>query len=194
MRTKRSIGTFAFAGALLAGILHAATAQVITTPAAMAWQKAPTSYPPQWTWDQARTFDARPQSATVEMNLTPKVEQVRGGKVIATYTTLGGEKTCGMYGPRADKPGTPASQACGPFGQSQSATTRRVMFSVSTRPSTKTPCGSGRQSSTSRGSILPPAVRQPRWPLQSTLRQATQLAPLVRGSKLRASTPTLRSR
>jgi hypothetical protein len=46
------------------------------------------SYPAQWTWDPAIV---QPQDAPATSG-TPRIEQVRNGVVIATYTSLGGDK------------------------------------------------------------------------------------------------------
>jgi hypothetical protein len=46
------------------------------------------SYPTQWSWDPAI---AHPQDAPATSG-TPRIEQVRNGVVIATYTSLGGDK------------------------------------------------------------------------------------------------------
>jgi hypothetical protein len=45
-------------------------------------------YPAQWEWPTAGTSYQQPAPAT---SGTPKIEQIRDGKVIATYTSLGGD-------------------------------------------------------------------------------------------------------
>ena len=92
-----------------------------TTPAAAEFQRqcanqALLSYPPEWTWEVPEGIRSQPRSAMRAMGLQPKVEQYRGGKLIATYDRLGGINTSCRVGPaRSDSPGMPASAACGPF-------------------------------------------------------------------------------
>jgi hypothetical protein len=76
------------------------------------------NFPAQWTWDPNQT-NAQPRAATVADNLTPRIDQVRNGVVIATYNSFGSNgSTCdpnllvnGYLNPQPA-----ASSGCGPFG------------------------------------------------------------------------------
>lgn len=48
-------------------------------------------FPPAWKWNAERIIGIQPRGATLTDRLFPKIEQVRRGKVIATYTQLGGK-------------------------------------------------------------------------------------------------------
>jgi len=87
-------------------------------------------YPKQWTWGSA--FGNQARAATPADNLTPKIEQVRNGKVIATYTSFASNPaTCSeqiynggsqiptassVNNPSSANPAPYAAQGCGPFG------------------------------------------------------------------------------
>jgi hypothetical protein len=76
------------------------------------------TYPAQWIWDPAKTVN-QPRAATAADNLTPRIDQVRNGKVIASYTSFGSNvKTCNpnlqINGYSA--PQKAAASGCGPFG------------------------------------------------------------------------------
>ncbi|MDD4915259.1 MAG: hypothetical protein PHW13_09535 [Methylococcales bacterium] len=76
------------------------------------------SYPAQWTWDPNNTIQ-QPRAATAADNLTPRIDQVRNGVVIATYGSFGSNgNTCN---PNYEvngylNPQPAASSGCGPFG------------------------------------------------------------------------------
>jgi len=85
----------------------------LTTPAATAFCKAP-KYPPVYLWDPAATVQP-PASAT---SGTPRVEQYRAGKLIATYTTLGGYDPHGTCARTQNASAHPeATVGCGPFNR-----------------------------------------------------------------------------
>jgi hypothetical protein len=77
------------------------------------------SFPSEWTWDPAKTVN-QPRAAMATDNLTPKIEQVRNGQVIATYTSFGSNtNTCTYTWPTATVPmdlTAYAAAGCGPFG------------------------------------------------------------------------------
>ncbi len=50
------------------------------------------AYPPQFTWSPK--FASQARAATASDNLTPKIEQVRNGAVIATYSSFGSLASC----------------------------------------------------------------------------------------------------
>ncbi len=93
-----------------------------TSPAALLDQanlcSGRSQYPANWVWDPAKTAN-QPRAATPEDGLQPRIEQVRNGKVIAVWQSLG-SGTCkggtGMGTHRDPKPA--AEQGCGPFGRS----------------------------------------------------------------------------
>lgn len=75
-------------------------------------------FPTQWQWDPAKVAGQQPRAATDADGLTPKIEQVRDGKVIATWQYLGAG-TCGGIGFDAwQNPQKYANEGCGPFGRS----------------------------------------------------------------------------
>lgn len=88
----------------------------LVTPAAKVEQArlcAAGTFPAQWEWAPESTSD-QPAPAT---SGTPKIEQVRDGKVIAIYTHLGTGKNCSIPPGAADDP-TKIPVACGPFARS----------------------------------------------------------------------------
>ena len=59
------------------------------------------SFPKQWTWDASKIVN-QPRAATAADNLTPRIDQVRNGQVIASYTSFGSNtKTCSYTWPTA---------------------------------------------------------------------------------------------
>src|SRR3954452_15723625 len=74
------------------------------------------SYPKAWTWDLRLPLDHQPRPATPAMNLKPKIEQIRGGKVIATWDRFSTITFVCNIPSRMDNPDSAASHACGgPF-------------------------------------------------------------------------------
>lgn len=68
-------------------------------------------YPTPWVWDPTMTNRA-PTDAT---SGTPRIDQVRGGKVIATYQYFANSPHCNYNGATAANPGV--STGCGPFSR-----------------------------------------------------------------------------
>src|SRR5205807_3601931 len=60
----------------------------------------------------------QPRAATAADNLTPKIEQVRNGAVIATWKYLGAGKCGGNDFGTYAHPQISADKGCGPFGRS----------------------------------------------------------------------------
>ncbi len=87
----------------------------VTTPAATAEQaqlcSGQMAYPTPWQWDPAMTRNA-PQDAT---SGTPRIDQVRAGKVIATYRYFANSPTCDYTGSSVANPEPAAASGCGPF-------------------------------------------------------------------------------
>lgn len=50
---------------------------------------ADAGYPTQWIWSASGTLDTMPRAATEADGFAPRIEQVRGGRVVATYAQLG---------------------------------------------------------------------------------------------------------
>ena len=76
------------------------------------------NYPSQWTWGPVTTVP-QPRAATTSDKLTPKIEHLRDGKVIATYANFGSRSTCTYTSPTASVPMNLtqyAAAGCGPFG------------------------------------------------------------------------------
>ncbi len=71
------------------------------------------SYPAQWTWNPGEIVSAT-KSAT---SGTPRIDQVRGGRVIATYSSFASGPDCSYIGNGTDwrTPGVAAATGCGPF-------------------------------------------------------------------------------
>ncbi len=87
----------------------------LTTPAAAAFCKAP-KYPARYLWNPAATVEP-PSPAT---SGKPRVEQYRGGKLIATYATLGSYDPNGTCARTENASAHPAATAgCGPFNRSE---------------------------------------------------------------------------
>lgn len=95
--------------------------QYVTHAAATEWLALGTSiksFPAQWTWD-ATTFSRQPRAATPSDGLLPEIEQIRKGKVIATYRSFGSISTCSYTWPTATialNLAKYAAAGCGPFG------------------------------------------------------------------------------
>lgn len=89
----------------------------VTTPAATAEQAklctGQMDYPTPWEWDPAMTRNV-PQDAT---GGTPRIEQVRAGKVIATYRYFANSPTCSYAGSSVENPEPAAASGCGPFSR-----------------------------------------------------------------------------
>jgi len=102
---------------LLARGVPVLTSGAFITPAATAEQAAicptGTGYPAQTVWDPALTVN-KPVPAT---SGTPKIEQYRAGKLIATYTSFDDKPGCTykLDGTDNMNPGPPAKSGCGPF-------------------------------------------------------------------------------
>lgn len=61
-----------------------------------------TGYPAQWVWASDKTIDPMPRAATDDDGFSPRIEQVRAGRVIAVYTRLGGtNRGSAEYDPNA---------------------------------------------------------------------------------------------
>lgn len=75
-------------------------------------------FPSQWTWNTSQTLN-QPRAATAADNLTPKIQQVRNGVVIATYSSFGSNTaTCNpnLQVNGSANPQPAATSGCGPFG------------------------------------------------------------------------------
>lgn len=89
----------------------------LTTKAATAEQASlctgAESYPTPWEWDPSLS-KTPPQSAT---SGTPRIDQVRGGNVIASYVSFADGPGCTYLGGGADhgNPKPAAASGCGPF-------------------------------------------------------------------------------
>lgn len=72
-------------------------------------------YPTEWNW--RGTADTSPGMAT---SGTPRIEQYRGGQLIATYATFANGPNCSYVGDGTDhtNPAGPAASGCGPFTRS----------------------------------------------------------------------------
>ncbi|MFN0193111.1 MAG: hypothetical protein ACKVP5_14230 [Aestuariivirga sp.] len=110
-----------FAAAALADPVPTTTSLI--TPAARAEQQALCAaggaFPTQWAWDAGQTV-SRPRAAKVSDALVPKIEQYRGGNLIATWRSFGSDPaTCDFGNPSATQPvdlAAAAASGCGPFG------------------------------------------------------------------------------
>jgi hypothetical protein len=102
------ISTAALGGELLSGS--------VTTPDGAADQAAHcpagAGYPKEWNW--AGQIAARPVDATTG---TPKIEQYRAGRLIATFHSFVDRPGCKFVGDGTDylHPAAPAASGCGPF-------------------------------------------------------------------------------
>jgi hypothetical protein len=84
-----------------------------TTPAAAAWARLcpEPPYPAAWVWGADEV--PAPRSAT---HGRPKIEQIRNGRVIATYRSLADGPGCDYHAvPTWQSPSGPAASGCGPF-------------------------------------------------------------------------------
>jgi len=93
------------------------TSNAASTESALMCSKK-TPFPGQWTWNPASTI-TQPRGATAADNLTPRIDQVRNGQVIASYNSFGSNiKTCNsnlqVNGSSNPKPA--AIVGCGAFG------------------------------------------------------------------------------
>ncbi len=83
------------------------------TPAAAAWARLcpEPPYPAAWVWGPDAV--PAPRSAT---HGRPKIEQIRGGRVIATYRSFADGAGCDYHAvPVWQSPGAAAASGCGPF-------------------------------------------------------------------------------
>ncbi len=83
------------------------------TPAAAAWARLcpDPPYPAAWVWGPDAV--PAPRSAT---HGRPKIEQIRGGRVIATYRSFADGVGCDYHAlPVWQSPGAAAASGCGPF-------------------------------------------------------------------------------
>lgn len=76
------------------------------------------SYPTQWAWDPNNTTQ-QPRAATAADGLTPLIQQVRNGVVIATYSSFGSGTGCSVQPNGSYNPQPSADTGCGPFSRTR---------------------------------------------------------------------------
>lgn len=102
------------------GSIKVVSAGAFTTNAARAEQgplcAGTTAYPPAFTWATGAATPSVPAATSG----TPKIEQYRGGALIATYTSFANQASCAYLGGGQDinTPASAAASGCGPFTRS----------------------------------------------------------------------------
>ena len=73
------------------------------------------AFPASWEWGGPSSITDQPRAATAADNLTPKIVQVRNGKVIATYTSFSSSAHCNSNLQNNATPQEAAATGCGAF-------------------------------------------------------------------------------